>query len=113
MAANSKHLHNMYEQMDFPDYKFEEFPKAVKVMRDGELVTIVVATQRDELEAMATLEPAPPHPAEAQVESLAGELDAKNSEIETLKAQLAKLAGDKVSAGLDKVVVTSDPKTKV
>lgn len=88
----------VYGNMEFPEYKFQEFPKLLKLPSGRE---VRVDNQREELNAIAEDEQIPKHdlsPVVAERDELAGKLAeaqdnhaAAQTELEKLQAELAEL----------------------
>ena len=88
----------VYENIDFPEYRYQEFPKMLldpdgKPLRDEHGKEIIVNSIHEELRAMdgrKTL--ASPAKRESEIENLKLELAAKDAEIAKLAPKTAKPA---------------------
>jgi|FreactcultuFSWF8_1027224.scaffolds.fasta_scaffold00975_5 hypothetical protein len=78
----------VYAKINFPPYKFSEFPKAVKNW-DGK--TVIVNNQREELAHIASQPDAEPDPVLVEKNNLAEQLAKQTVEMEAMKKQLADL----------------------
>lgn len=74
----------MYPNVDFPPYKFQEFPKWV----DGPEGKVLVNNQKEELDAAAGKSPPPPDPIAAE---LTVALNVKHREVEEANQRAAAL----------------------
>jgi hypothetical protein len=99
MAKARQQYLGVYENMDFPDYKFEEYPKVVGYRDEKKTVPIIVGNAKEEVEFITTGSPGAHISRE---EELQAELDRAAMELEVAKKQLAELkAGqDKAKASL-------------
>lgn len=76
-------LGGIFDSMEFPDYVFKEYPKAMRVKKeDGTEEEIVVSNQREELALMRNI------PSDELAVDLKRDLDAKDKEIAALKSLL-------------------------
>jgi hypothetical protein len=78
----------VYENMDFPDYKFQEYPKVVGYADAKKTQPIVVKDQREEVDFLTRGQPGA---VKTREEELHDELERKNIELELAKQQLAEI----------------------
>lgn len=62
MALHREPYKGVYANMEFPPYKFQEFPKAVRLVQGGEIVERIAQNQSEELALRATSDLAPKDP---------------------------------------------------
>jgi hypothetical protein len=88
MAKAKQQYLGVYENMDFPDYKFMEYPKVVGYRDDKKNIPIIVADAREEVEFITTGSPGAHISREDELQA---ELERKAVELEAAKKQLAEL----------------------
>jgi len=94
MAKARPQYLGVFQNMDFPDYKFEEYPKVVGYRDEKKTDPIIVGDAREEVQFISTGSPGAHISRE---EELQAELERKAVELEQAKKQLAEL-----KAGQDK-----------
>lgn len=106
MAKARQQYLGVYGNIDFPDYKFEEYPKVVGYRDDKKTDPIIVADAKEEVEFITTGSPGAHISRE---EELQNELERKAVELEQARKLLAEL-----KAGQDraKVTVAAQPVNK-
>lgn len=82
----------VYENMEFPEYKFQEYPKVVGYKDDKKQVPIIVGDAKEEVEFITKGEPGAFKSREDELEA---ELERKAVELELAKTQLAELKAQK------------------
>jgi hypothetical protein len=98
MAKARQQFLGVYENMDFPDYKFVEYPKVVGYRDEKKTDPIIVADAKEEVEFITTGSPGAHISREDELQA---ELERKAVELEQAKKQLAEL-----KAGQDKAKAT-------
>ncbi len=88
MAKARQQFLGVYENMDFPPYKFEEYPKVVGYRDEKKRDPIVVADAKEEVEFITTGSPGAHISREDELQA---ELERKAMELEVAKKQLAEL----------------------
>jgi len=88
MAKARQQFLGVYENMDFPPYKFEEYPKVVGYRDEKKRDPIVVADAKEEVEFITTGSPGAHISREDELQA---ELERKATELEVAKKQLAEL----------------------
>lgn len=88
MAKTKPQFLGVYENMDFPDYKFQEYPKVVGYRDEKKKDPIIVGDAREEVEFITTGAPGAHITRE---EELQAELERKAVELEQAKKMLADL----------------------
>ena len=91
MAKQRQQYLGVYENMDFPDYKYSEYPKVVGYRDDKKKDPIIVADAKEEVEFITTGAPGAHKTREdelnEELERKALELEIAKKELETIKAQ--------------------------
>ena len=87
MAKVRQYL-GVYESMEFPEYKFQEYPKVVGYKDEKKQVPIVVGDAKEEIDFITKGEPGA---FKTREDELQAELDRKAVELELAKTQLAEL----------------------
>lgn len=82
----------VYETMEFPPYKFEEYPKVVGYRDEKKQVPIIVGDAKEEVEFITKGEPGA---FKSREDELQAELDRKAVELELAKTQLAEMKAQK------------------
>ena len=82
----------VFENMEFPEYKFTEYPKVVGYKDEKKQVPIVVGDAKEEVEYITKGEPGA---FKTREDELQAELDRKAVELELAKTQLAELKAQK------------------
>ena len=82
----------VYESMEFPPYKFEEYPKVVGYKDEGKTDPILVGDAKEEVEFITKGEPGA---FKTREDELQAELDRRAVELELAKTQLAELKAQK------------------
>ena len=95
MARARQQYMGVYENMDFPEYKFQEYPKVVGYKDDKKKEPIIVADAREEVEFITTGSPGAHISREDELQA---ELDRKAMELEAAKKQLAELKSQQEKA---------------
>ena len=90
MAKAKQSYLGVFENMDFPDYKFQEYPKVVGYRDEAKRDPIVVNDAREEVEFITTGSPGAHIPREEELEA---ELKKRQVELEEAKKQLEVLKG--------------------
>ena len=85
----------VFENMDFPDYKFEEYPKVVGYRDEKKTDPIIVADAREEVEFITTGSPGAHISREEELQT---ELERKAAELEAAKKQLAEIKAQQTAA---------------
>lgn len=88
MAKARQQFLGVYENMDFPDYKFQEYPKVVGYRDEKKTDPIIVGDARDEVAFITTGSPGAHISREDELQA---ELDRRAVELEEAKRQLAEL----------------------
>jgi hypothetical protein len=88
MAKARQQYLGVYENMDFPDYKFEEYPKVVGYRDEKKTIPIIVGNAKEEVEFITTGSPGAHISREDELQA---ELERKAVELEAAKKQLAEL----------------------
>jgi len=98
MARQRQPYMGIYENMDFPPYKYEEYPKVVGYRDEKKRDPIIVADPREEVEFITK---GAPGAHISREDELQAELERKAVELEAAKKQLAELKAsqDKAKAG--------------
>ena len=99
MAKARQQYMGVYENMDFPDYKYSEYPKVVGYRDDKKTDPIIVADAKEEVQFITTGSPGAHISREDELQA---ELDRKAMELEVAKKQLAEIKAmqDKSKTGL-------------
>jgi hypothetical protein len=99
MAKARQQFLGVYENMDFPPYKFEEYPKVVGYRDVKKTDPIIVADAREEVEFITKGSPGAHISREDELQA---ELERKAVELEAAKKQLAELKAsqDKAKASI-------------
>ena len=91
MARPNRQFLGVYENMDFPPYKFEEYPKVVGYKDEKKTDPIIVGDAREEVEFITKGSPGAHKTREdelnEELERKALELEIARKELETIKAQ--------------------------
>jgi hypothetical protein len=95
MARAKQQFLGVFENMDFPDYKFEEYPKVVGYRDDKKRDPIIVANAKEEVEFITTGSPGAHISREEEMQA---ELDRKVMELEAAKKQLAEIKAQQEKA---------------
>ena len=95
MAKARQQYLGVYENMDFPDYKFQEYPKVVGYKDDKKKDPIIVASPKEEVEFITT---GFPGAHVSREDELQAELDRKAMELDAAKQQLAELKAQQEKA---------------
>ena len=88
MAKARQQFLGVYGNMDFPEYKFEEYPKVVGYRDDKKRDPIIVADAREEVQFITTGSPGAHISREDELQA---ELERKAVELEQAKKMLAEL----------------------
>jgi hypothetical protein len=88
MAKAKQQFLGVYENMDFPDYKYSEYPKVVGYRDDKKTDPIIAADAREEVEFITTGSPGAHISREDELQA---ELDRKAMELEVARKQLAEI----------------------
>ena len=91
MAKHRNYL-GVYENMEFPEYKFQEYPKVVGYRDEKKQVPIIVGDAKEEVEFITKGEPGAFKSREDELEA---ELERKAVELELAKTQLAEMKAQK------------------
>lgn len=106
MAKTKQPFLGVYENMDFPDYKFVEYPKVVGYKDENKMEPIIVNDAREEVEFITTGFPGAHISREEELqkesERLAVELEAAKKQLQELKAQQDKAKSAPVAASAGK-----------
>ncbi len=94
MAKARQQFLGVYANMEFPEYKFEEYPKVVGYRDEKKCDPIIVADAKEEVQFITTGSPGAHISREDELQA---ELERKAVELEQAKKQLAEL-----KAGQDK-----------
>lgn len=99
MARAKKQFLGVYENMDFPEYSYQEYPKVVGYRDEKKRDPIIVADAKEEVEFITTGSPGAHISREDELQA---ELERKAVELEAAKKQLAELKAmqEKAKAGL-------------
>jgi hypothetical protein len=95
MAKQRQQYLGVYENMDFPDYKYAEYPKVVGYRDDKKSDPIIVADAKEEVEFITT---GFPGAHVSREDELQAELDRKALELDAAKRQLADLKAQQEKA---------------
>ena len=97
MAKARQQYLGVYANMEFPEYKFEEYPKVVGYRDEKKSDPIIVADAREEVQFITTGSPGAHISREDELQA---ELERKAVELEQAKKMLAELKAqqDKVKA---------------
>lgn len=95
MAKARQQYLGVYENIDFPAYKFQEYPKVVGYKDEKKLDPIIVGDAREEVEFITTGSPGAHISRE---EELQAELDRKAMELEAARKQLAEIKAQQEKA---------------
>lgn len=106
MAKAKQQFLGVYENMDFPDYKFEEYPKVVGYKDEAKQFPIIVGNASEEVQFITTGSPGAHISKE---DELKAELDRAAVELEQAKKQLADL---KAQQEKTKAAVAAQPAAK-
>ena len=82
----------VYENMEFPEYKFHEYPKVVGYKDEKKQFPIIVGDAKEEIEFITKGEPGAFKSREDELEA---ELERKAVELELAKTQLAEMKAQK------------------
>ena len=96
----------VYESMEFPEYKFQEYPKVVGYKDEKKEIPIIVGDAKEEVEFITKGEPGA---FKSREDELQAELDRKAVELELAKTQLAEMKAQKELAESAKKVVPNKP----
>lgn len=107
MAKARQNYLGVYENIDFPPYTFQEYPKVVGYKDEKKKEPIIVADAREEVEFITTGSPGAHISREDELQA---ELDRKAVELEAAKKQLAELKAQQATA---KAAVLSPAKKEV
>ena len=88
MAKAKQQFLGVFENMDFPEYKYQEYPKVVGYRDEGKRDPIIVNNAREEVDFITTGSPGAHIPRE---EELQAELKKRETELEEAKKLLAEL----------------------
>ena len=106
MAKHRNYL-GVYENMEFPEYKFQEYPKVVGYRDEKKQVPIIVGDAKEEVEFITKGEPGAFKSREDELEA---ELERKAVELELAKTQLAEMKAQKeLSDSAKKAAATNKP----
>jgi hypothetical protein len=106
MAKARQQFLGVYGNMDFPEYKFEEYPKVVGYRDDKKRDPIIVADAREEVQFITTGSPGAHISREDELQA---ELERKAVELEQAKKMLAELKTQQDKA---KAAVAAQPASK-
>lgn len=95
MAKARQNYLGVYENIDFPPYTFQEYPKVVGYKDEKKKEPIIVADAREEVEFITTGSPGAHISREDELQA---ELDRKAVELEAAKKQLAELKAQQEKA---------------
>lgn len=95
MARAKQQFMGVFENMDFPEYKFQEYPKVVGYKDEKKKDPIIVADAREEVEFITTGSPGAHISREDELQA---ELDRKAMELEAAKKQLAEIKAQQEKA---------------
>lgn len=96
----------VYENMDFPEYKFQEYPKVVGYKDEKKEIPIIVGDAKEEVEFITKGEPGA---FKSREDELQAELDRKAVELELAKTQLAEMKAQKELAESAKKAAPNKP----
>jgi hypothetical protein len=100
----------VYESMEFPPYKFQEYPKVVGYKDEKKEFPIIVGDAKEEVEFITKGEPGS---FKTREDELQAELERKAVELELAKTQLAELKAQKELADSAKKPTASAPNKPV
>ena len=101
----------VYESMEFPPYKFEEYPKVVGYKDEKKEFPILVGDAKEEIDFITKGEPGA---FKTREDELNAELERKAVELELAKTQLAELKAQKeLAESTKKAAPTSAPNKPV
>lgn len=89
----------VYENMEFPEYKFQEYPKVVGYRDEKKQIPIIVGDAKEEVEFITKGEPGA---FKTREDELQAELERKAVELELAKTQLAEMKAQKELAESNK-----------
>lgn len=95
MAKARQQYLGVYENIDFPPYKFQEYPKVVGYKDEKKLDPIIVGDAREEVEFITTGSPGAHISREDELQA---ELDRKAMELEAARKQLAEIKAQQEKA---------------
>jgi hypothetical protein len=95
MAKQKQQFLGVYENMDFPPYKYVEYPKVVGYRDSKKLDPIIVGDAREEVDFITTGSPGAHISREDELQA---ELDRKAVELEAAKKMLADLKASQEKA---------------
>lgn len=95
MAKARQQYLGVYENIDFPAYKFQEYPKVVGYKDEKKLDPIIVGDAREEVEFITTGSPGAHISREDELQA---ELDRKAMELEAARKQLAEIKAQQEKA---------------
>ena len=96
----------VYENMEFPEYKFQEYPKVVGYRDEKKEIPIIVGDAKEEVEFITKGEPGA---FKSREDELQAELDRKAVELELAKTQLAEMKAQKELAESAKKAAPNKP----
>jgi hypothetical protein len=96
----------VYESMEFPEYKFQEYPKVVGYRDEKKTDPIIVGDAKEEVDYITKGEPGS---FKTREDELQAELDRKAIELELAKTQLAELKAQRDLAESSKKPAPSTP----
>jgi len=96
----------VYENMEYPEYKFQEYPKVVGYKDEKKEIPIIVGDAKEEVEFITKGEPGA---FKSREDELQAELDRKAVELELAKTQLAEMKAQKELAESAKKAVPNKP----
>jgi len=82
----------VYESMEFPEYKFQEYPKVVGYKDEGKTDPILVGDAKEEVDFITK---GGPGAFKTREDELQAELERKQVELELAKTQLAEIKAQK------------------
>ena len=97
----------VYENMEFPEYKFQEYPKVVGYRDEKKTIPIIVGDAKEEVEFITKGEPGS---FKTREDELQAELERKAVELELAKTQLAEMKAQKELAESKKPVSSAPNK---
>lgn len=103
MAKAKQNFLGVFEHMDFPEYKFQEYPKVVGYSDEAKQKPIIVNDAREEVEFITTGSPGAHIPRE---EELAAELKLRETELAEAKKMLAEFKAQQEAAKAKAPVAT-------
>jgi len=92
--AKAKAYLGVFEHMEFPDYKFEEYPKVVGYRDKERMTPIIVNDAKEEIDFITT---GGPGAVKTKEDELKAELDRKQLELDQAKMMLEELQKAKES----------------